>query len=1214
MATESSGDNFADVSISSQLELLNQIDNPHIQQNVAATPNGSELDKKPVAHIEDQQAFADVHLSGGSDGETSRADWPRQRDSDKGHGQSASVAKKPATFKAVSVNKTFLASKASPTGNITKSADKPTPGSSTPPPGSSLSSSRPRLVAKTGGGAKDTVPRLSSSVNGSKPASAPDPAAVWNKNRPPEPKKFTDEELKKYGIHMASRLNVEDAQGQNKWADIDEDDEDWAPETITWGDGTKTTLPHLDEHSVPSQESSALFDSVKGPVKPKSPVPSITSRSSVPRSGGLGTGRGLVLKQASQEKPALISKTTASVAPAKSPWATLPPIDRASPGFVETTQPAAALPRDTTTAKLPNQKRKEIAADDFSRSSWREGLTHSNKELYNSHSGRYEPVVDRRGSFRSESQTKHPALLQRPQPKDQDVETETFQQASRNPQENLFPRRRGSSSVSIGSGSFHQRMPRSNDLAGPSTQMGSVGMTSQANLAESPVSSEDGPSSNSSQPKELSSQRQLTSVSPNTTISKPSQGGSSFDTCSHPPQHQNGELVDELEYQKKVMRERIELARKRRQEEEAQEEAARKERIQKKLEALGPPPEKKSDKKELSTRAEVTKPSQIRQRDRHVPIDAISQKAEQEPTNEEQKAVSSVTNQPGGAQIHTKPHSSISTLPSVSTPFRRLSQGQESRRADPWGGTGPRPEKFTWASALPPPSRNVWGSPDNDRGLGNGTFNPDLGRVTNNTASSAQSSKGPLPIGPPSTSTRAPSQSQPQASQNPSVNAQSSVYGPPGSELASKWVASVAENDKKLSTARLADRVSHERHMMERGMAIEDSQPAIKDSWRPMHAPGDGTRHSVGTVDVQTHASAPWKAAKEGMPKSPRTIEDSTPSSTAGIIGSGAPPQSRPSRFFPAKDIRQGVGFRSIHSRPNSPTPPPPTMEGHPVYEGDIMHPNVSLPKPQPVVKLPPAMTSMHLHQTRPQNVWTTRAATKSSHRDNFDQGWNSDGQGNWQARFNKLLHGDKLPQSRDVGVDASSKGPLDHASHQAAATVSLPTPASTKVDTNDQSLISKPMAEECFEEQEMGSLPQIRLPHRTPEAAWQPAVAPAKSLPKRFLVQAALMEPFQFASDIHGRSCVINILLPGMKEVRTVSSNHSIPRGSRDSHGQRGALRHKPFASGPRTTKREGSGSHESESTPGRVGRGGRGGYRSSRGSDHGTRHHSSQSQKSAK
>ena len=27
----------------------------------------------------------------------------------------------------------------------------------------------------------------------------------------PEPKKFTDEELKKYGIHMASRLDEDDA-------------------------------------------------------------------------------------------------------------------------------------------------------------------------------------------------------------------------------------------------------------------------------------------------------------------------------------------------------------------------------------------------------------------------------------------------------------------------------------------------------------------------------------------------------------------------------------------------------------------------------------------------------------------------------------------------------------------------------------------------------------------------------------------------------------------------------------------------------------------------------------------------------------------------------------------------------------------------------------------------------------------------------------------
>lgn len=38
-----------------------------------------------------------------------------------------------------------------------------------------------------------------------------------------------------------------DAAGQNNWADIDDDDEDWVPGEIQWNDGTKVTIPQVDE-------------------------------------------------------------------------------------------------------------------------------------------------------------------------------------------------------------------------------------------------------------------------------------------------------------------------------------------------------------------------------------------------------------------------------------------------------------------------------------------------------------------------------------------------------------------------------------------------------------------------------------------------------------------------------------------------------------------------------------------------------------------------------------------------------------------------------------------------------------------------------------------------------------------------------------------------------------------------------------------------------
>lgn len=142
-----------------------------------------EIENKRITNVEDRVSSAAASVSGGSDTEASRADSAKLKDGDKNQGRAASSVKKPATFKAVSVNKTFLASKAAAPTSTTKVNDKAKSGSSTPPTGSAtLSVSRPRLVAKTGSGTRDSGQRLSG-VNGGKPAAAPDASAVWNKNR-----------------------------------------------------------------------------------------------------------------------------------------------------------------------------------------------------------------------------------------------------------------------------------------------------------------------------------------------------------------------------------------------------------------------------------------------------------------------------------------------------------------------------------------------------------------------------------------------------------------------------------------------------------------------------------------------------------------------------------------------------------------------------------------------------------------------------------------------------------------------------------------------------------------------------------------------------------------------------------------------------------------------------------------------------------------------
>lgn len=126
---------------------------------------------------------AEVSLSGGSDTETSKAETSKAAGDDKGHTRTASTVKKPASFKPVSVNKTFLAAKGVASTTPSKLGEKPPTG-----PVATLSGplttapNRPRLVAKTGSGLRDSSPRSSTPANGGKPAT-PDASAVWNKNR-----------------------------------------------------------------------------------------------------------------------------------------------------------------------------------------------------------------------------------------------------------------------------------------------------------------------------------------------------------------------------------------------------------------------------------------------------------------------------------------------------------------------------------------------------------------------------------------------------------------------------------------------------------------------------------------------------------------------------------------------------------------------------------------------------------------------------------------------------------------------------------------------------------------------------------------------------------------------------------------------------------------------------------------------------------------------
>jgi hypothetical protein len=308
-----------------------------------------------------------------------------------------------------------------------------------------------------------------------------------------------------------------------------------------------------------------------------------------------------------------------------------------------------------------------------------------------------------------------------------------------------------------------------------------------------------------------------------------------------------------------------------------------------------------------------------------------------------------------------------------------------------------------------------------------------------------------------------------------------------------------------------------------------------------------------GVAAPPTHiASVPTGPAGTGVPSS------ILPSKAAA-----APSLPRPSRFFPPKDVRQDNQILADHDR--SPSPPPPTMAGHPVYDGDVAHPHVSLPRPQPVVKLPPAptpptappsSTSATTRGSKKGDVtfaWAnpapyrgtfagSSAPTISAHPQHVQHLQTSPGhqshlalhmnsaphsQQEWQEKIYELT-GRRSGPPKSPAVESASRASLDYSARVTSATVVLPGGFGVAKDSGD--VMTKPMADECFEEQEMGSLPPVRIPHKAPEAGWQPALAP-KPLPRKFGTTTTSAEVL----DLGGTGPAICVYLP--------TAGHAVPK-----------------------------------------------------------------------
>lgn len=717
--------------------------------------------------------------------------------------------------------------------------------------------------------------------------------------QPAPPKQFTDEELKQeYGIHLATRLQADGESKQGKWADIDDEEDDWAPDTIEWNDGTKITIAPMENAAAPvvpvTKESKAeaikpsvATTKVSTSVGPNATVLKVGSTTTLPPKLG-----GLVLKGPS-EKPTLVAKP-AIAAPVKSPWAPLPPVEKVSPVPINIAQQSTRFgqkdPHGFEAMPPPPSPTKEIAADDFNRS-WRDQHAGNTRELFNSQSGRYEPVNSaRRGSIRAEPAFRAPSLLQRPLQADQQGPAEpsaAFQtnRSTASQDAGSWNRRRTSSNVSGGSGSYGRHMSSGKGPERPpafSEDLQRRG--SQPSLASNqnapPARNNTTAASDENQkqyaghvfsPVETNQRQPWQSRhSPGVTHAQlkgqlPGTEALSVQVASTPTeqasvQASTSEVHDPVVMQKKLMRERRELAVKRRQEQEAKEEADKKERIRARMEALGLPPleEEKGSKVQSTgsqtsmTRQEMPKAKLAVLNDEPT-VNGMGTTA-QSPPKPPVPELSAEPKQYGMMKVHHP--QTVKKLPSVTEPVVDQSWGEvmpadrtsslpsdakaeveddnhlpirnviesttqqstfkvrndlkphkslpEAQKEKPWQNVPQGSDTYTsWGEAglvtHSAAGGNLWGTPGTDKALGNGTFDHNLARLPQRqvTHQSRVSPPGPGPIGPPTVRSAAvPSHTGAVTSERPLRDGQSMPVSAPE---ANETIRKVRDHEENLS-------------------------------------------------------------------------------------------------------------------------------------------------------------------------------------------------------------------------------------------------------------------------------------------------------------------------------------------------------------------------------------------------------------------------------
>jgi hypothetical protein len=307
----------------------------------------------------------------------------------------------------------------------------------------------------------------------------------------------------------------------------------------------------------------------------------------------------------------------------------------------------------------------------------------------------------------------------------------------------------------------------------------------------------------------------------------------------------------------------------------------------------------------------------------------------------------------------------------------------------------------------------------------------------------------------------------------------------------------------------------------------------------------------------------------------------------------------RASRFFPRPTEISTEATPSpstfASSKADSP-PPPPETETHPAFSSETGHPLVRLPKPSPVVRLPPASgsgpaTASHVNMPSRGQALGARPLAMNPE---------------WQARFNKLL--DKpgstrssmvpgtspvlpvaIPQQGAVAPAALSKASLDVRGSTGPATVSLPSASHTRsfADDRGKDVITRNGAEALFEDREFGSLPTVKLskvPHlaanQPPKAAPRDEQHPRhKKFENPFTIRR--LEAFDIEKTTQNKAKFdVVVRLPSMNKpvTKSVQRKHYGPKLTRQPKPKTTGPPSTTSASGPKDRPRKLS--HQSQTT----------------------------------